>query len=713
METSLYRIAREITNERKIQMKMWYEKDLRRILVDMHIPDWDERLLKDFSAERYAAMMKKAHVTVAEIYAGNSLGICFWPTKTGYMHRQLTGRDILGETIAACQKEGIDVQIYFSVWATIPYKTHPEWRMIFEDGKGSCENFVFFGNGRFGICCPNTGFRNYFLEELDELNSRYDACGFWIDNLAWWNSICYCPSCRRLYKDETGEDIPRAVDWNDPHFLRFAEWRERSLANFAQAITDTIKKRTPDRTVTIQSGTMIGGWGSAISENFIKASEYLAGDFTGDRIQQSLVCKFFSAFSAHKPMEFMTPRCESLFDHTTERPFENLLMRSYAALANQASFTLIDAIDPEGTLDERFYEHAQKINDSYARYEAYISGTSVPLADVAIYHSFDSQIDTDIEAPVPIERRKEWGSKHWKELSHMAQAFGEAHLLFTFTGRGQNFSRYPVIVLSDASRLTDAECEALQAYVANGGRLYASYCSSLYNPEKGMRNDFALANLFGVHYKGRTQKMTYIAPEGESLLNGFCTKRYPVTLEGRQLRLSADNGVKIEGTLVLPVSEASENIRFSSGISNPPMLPQGTPALVRHAFGKGEVIYCAGKLEENPFAFQQKIFEKILFELRGKPFIETEAPASTEITVFDQPDENKFVISLLNLPAELPAIPVFGLKVKFLLPEGVRAERLLLLPEETPFPFEKTSDAVEFTLPRLNEFAMFLLEYSK
>ena len=51
-----------------MQEKKWFQKELFRILVDMHIPDWDSRFLRDFSPERYADMMALAGVDTAEIY---------------------------------------------------------------------------------------------------------------------------------------------------------------------------------------------------------------------------------------------------------------------------------------------------------------------------------------------------------------------------------------------------------------------------------------------------------------------------------------------------------------------------------------------------------------------------------------------------------------------------------------------------------------------
>lgn len=371
--------------------KFWFQKSLRRMLVDMHIPDWDERFLKDFSPEHYAEMMRLAKVDTAEIYAGSCLGLCYWPTETGFRHRQLHGRDLLGETIAACRKREINVQIYLNVWNRAAYDAHPEWRIQLYDCKGTVEHT----GTRFGLCCPNTGFRQYFLSLLNELNTRYKCSGFWIDMIGNYH-YCYCPACRKRFREETPFiEIPRMVNWNDPAWLAYDRCRRYWLDEFAEAIQKTIKNKEPKRTVTLQCQSIMRGRSSGIGNNFLKCSDYFAGDFDGGNVEQSCICKFFFMLSKHHPIEFMTPRCESLVHHTTSRSYDNLLMRSYAAIANQAAFTLIDAIDPRGTLDRRFYETARRLNNSYSRYEPYIDGNSQAVFDVGIYHSYESLVDLE------------------------------------------------------------------------------------------------------------------------------------------------------------------------------------------------------------------------------------------------------------------------------------------------------------------------------
>ena len=45
--------------------KPWYKKNLSRLLVDMHIPDWNDAFLADFSVEKYAQMMKLSGIAAA------------------------------------------------------------------------------------------------------------------------------------------------------------------------------------------------------------------------------------------------------------------------------------------------------------------------------------------------------------------------------------------------------------------------------------------------------------------------------------------------------------------------------------------------------------------------------------------------------------------------------------------------------------------------
>lgn len=119
--------------------KKWYHCSYRRNLVDMHIPDWDERFLADFDSQSYADLLELAKVDMAMIYTSSCLGISNWPTPVGHMHSGLNGRDIVGELIEKCREKGMNVLLYLNFWSTWAYNEHPEWRFINSRGEGTAE----------------------------------------------------------------------------------------------------------------------------------------------------------------------------------------------------------------------------------------------------------------------------------------------------------------------------------------------------------------------------------------------------------------------------------------------------------------------------------------------------------------------------------------------------------------------------------------------
>ena len=75
--------------------KRWYETAYRRAVIDMHIPDWDEKFLSEFDAEQYVAMLVKSRAQSIVAYGQSHVGLFNYPTQVGQQHRGLKGRNIL------------------------------------------------------------------------------------------------------------------------------------------------------------------------------------------------------------------------------------------------------------------------------------------------------------------------------------------------------------------------------------------------------------------------------------------------------------------------------------------------------------------------------------------------------------------------------------------------------------------------------------------
>ena len=98
-------------------------------------------------------------------------------------------------------------------------------------------------------------------------------------------------------------------------------------------------------------------------------------------------------------------------------------------------------------------------------------------------------------------------------------------------------------------------------------------------------------------------------------------------------------------------------------------------------------------------------------DLLGEPFsFEMDAPKCVEIALFDDREERRLIVHLINLQKELPNIPVEGIRVRVRL-NGREPGRLLVLPEGSALPYTLENGCAAFTAPRLETHAMFALTY--
>lgn len=696
-------------------MTRWFTTSFRRNLVDMHIEDWDERFLSRYDPEKHVEMLALARVTTAMVYAQSHVGLCYWPTRIGHMHKNLAGRDVLGELISRCHDQGMSVVVYYTLtFVNRAYDEHPDWRIVTpqgRDGRG-------FGLPRYGICCPNTPYRDFALAQTEEIVSGYRFEGLWLD-MTFWPDVCYCPSCQARYRAETGRDIPRVVNWEDPEWVRFQRKREAWLAEFAQLCTSTAKRLSlnPDLTVTHQANGLVWDWNMGPSLELARAMDYLSADLYGDSLAQSFTSKFFYNLSQDLPFEYMTSRCPHLFYHTGMKPTELLEAQAFSALAHGAGFLFIDAIDPVGTLDRRVYETMGGVYEKIERYEKYLGGDL--CQDVGLYVSLESRIlpedngkkveEVSTDAGFFRDRRV---PVHSKTARDMAGALLANHVPFgVITKKNiEELTRFKIVILPDVLVMDDEEVKAFEGFVREGGGLLVTRVAARLRKDGTKSDDFLLSELLGVSFRGmRTEFISYVSPtgEGRDLLKPY-TAEYPLGTLGPQATVAAHSGARVLATLTLPFTHPGDPKRFASIHSNPPGLPTEHPSLVLHEYGKGKALYVAANLD---LKAMEDVFLKLLALIRPEPFaFSSNAPRPVEITLFHQKDRRRFLVNLLNFQAELPNIPVLDIEVKIRL-DGKKARGVMELPEENALPFKQADGYVIFIVPRLETFVMAAVDY--
>ena len=683
----------------------WYRNIYRRAVIDMHITDDDPRFLSQFDAQTYVDLVERAQAQSVVLYAHSHVGLCYYPSQVGPVHRGIGGRDLVQEVLERCHARGIKVVIYMSlIFDTAAYRAHPDWRIVNADGQEAA------ARSRYGVCCPNAPYRDYAAALAQEMCRRFDGEGIRFD-MTFWPGVCYCDHCQRRFAAEVGGELPKVVHWEDPRWVAFQRKREQWLAEFAGHLTAAVKAVKPQMSVEHQASTYFHPWRFGVTTQLAQHNDFLQGDFYGDNVQGSLARKVFYNLSPNLPGAFETCIAVDLRNYTALKSQELLTAKACAAVADACAFVFIDTIDPVGTLNPAVYDRMRAVFAQTKPYETFLGGAR--CEDVAVYLSPESKGDFADNGKAVDDPTLSAQAPHVEAIRSVCKALIDHHIPFGVITRRNlaHLARYPVIVLPNVLMLDEEEARALREYVRNGGALYASRYTSLITPDGRRQADFLLGDVFGVTYQGETrEKFTYMAPTAASaaLLAPY-TRRHPLGLYDAQIALAPRPGVEVLATLTLPFTDPADPFHFASIHNDPPGVETERPALVHNRFGQGQAIYAAGDLES--VEAHREVFIRLI-RLLAPPFtLEADAPRAVEITLFHQPERKRYLVNLLNFQKELPNIPVEGIRIRLRL-DGKRPTRALLLPDERPLPFAVAGDRLTLTAPRLETFAMLAVDYA-
>ncbi len=589
---------------------MWYSNLFRRHLLDMHIEDWDDRFLSEFSPQTYVENLKKAQIDYAMIYLQSHVGLCYWPTASGVMHRALDKRpSLLKETVDLCHAAGIRVCGYYSlIYNTREHDKHPEWRMLMDNGHSRRENnsednslaFASVKSGRYGLCCPsNPEYLQFVKTQIDEMLEYFELDALFFD-MPFWAHTCYCDHCKKAF----GKDIPMPVT-DEVHQFKF-----KQMGKFIRAVTDHVKARRPDMPVEHNSAASVAGNICGCGEDVLDCCDYVGGDLYGGLYNHSFACKFFRSNSKNQPFEQMLSRCKpALRMHTLSKTDQELKLEIAVTLAHHGATLMIDAIDPIGTMDTRVYERIGRVFDWQKPYEKHLSGR--PLADVGLYYGMRSRRLGD-----------DYNSREC--CVNIGKTLIGKHVLHDVIGTFGSLD-YPLILAPSLSNLEDKS--RLLQYVEQGGCLYISGCEDVAFVEQ----------LTGNTVEGmRNASQVYMAPAGRDL--GEFTAEYPMPFEVKKVPLVKAEKSRVLATLTFPYTDADE-VRFAAIHSNPPGDKTDYAALTMSCYGKGKVLWSALPIEGVAYDEFRDIFWDLCVELCPvSPTLTTDAPVGVEMTAFELED---------------------------------------------------------------------------
>lgn len=664
-----------------------------RLLIDNHISDIKDSYMRNFSPEKYVRMVKMSGVESAMVYACCHNGNCYYPTRTGHMHKNLDGRDIFGETIGLLRKNGIvPVAYYTATFHNDCAKRFPGSRIIDSSGNSSDQRYHF--------TCPNQREAVEFYKEQIREIVQYDISGIFLD-MSFWPSVCVCDACRK----KSGKDFPEVIDWSDPQWVTFQRFREKSMSDFAAELTATAKSCKPGIAVTHQFSPVLGGWYLGQSSGIAEASDYSSGDFYGGNLQQRFGVKAFDAFSRKRPFEFMTSRCVDLHDHTSSKAEEELFLCALTTLANGGAYFFIDAINPDGSLNEKFYRQLQELNCKLEPFKQAVAKHKYTLyAEVGLCFSIECCVERNIDGQKLADLNNGWASNmHVRKNAVLDEALGTAgvlnsmHIPFKIVKKGDDLEKYKVVIINNCAHLTTEECQALRNFAASGGVLIATGATSLYDFYGNTTGNFQLADVFGVDFSGKfSDKINYSGPD-------HVLAKTPAPLAVPRA------GTEVRGFLSMPDFPARDKDCFASIHSDPPGDMTEYPAWTVNDYGKGRCVWIAASVLMLRQYSQQEFCKQIFAEFLPTVLSERcDLHPAAEFTMLKPETGKSRIYAIVNLQNDFPVVPLRNIHFECKAPEDFR--RLIRVSDNSEIKFERSGKNISFCIPELGHAEFFLFE---
>lgn len=430
-----------------------------------------------------------------------------------------------------------------------------------------------------------------------------------------------------------------------------------------------------------------------------EASDYASGDFYGGRRQQRLAVKVFDAYSTKKPFEFMTSRCVTLYDHTSVKSDDELFLHALTTLANGGAYFFIDAINPDGTLEESFYRRLQALNGKLAPFKNMIaSHRPVPSAEVGIYFSMNSCVSRRSSGISLRELKESGGNMDFRKNDVVEELLGITDLLQSLhipcriiTERTEDYSGLKALIAANADYLPDTEYEKFRRFTASGGLFIATGSTSRFNDKGQYSGNFILADVFGVNDSGRdTETMQLYGAAGPfSLIRRHLAARHSFDGKGSRIRQPAGFPRQRSGSLRLdPFQPAGKNNRLCRS--------DGT------SIRRGKCFRFHSNLLGIRRHSQQE-FSRNFLRAHLPPFV-TESenlPNSTEITLLKSTTSDSLLLGIVNYQEELPNIPLLGIHLTIRLAGQDKIRKIIRASDGREVAFRQENGLLSFEIPRL------------
>jgi hypothetical protein len=671
--------------------EFWYQR-LRRVgqinmteadPVQLNIDEW---------ADYWASLKVDAvQVSVTGILA-------YYPSAVPF-HKHgkfLNGRDFFGDCFRAAKKRGLRVLARMSPdlqWEDA-LKPHPEWFQ--RDAQG---NFLAHTEDPrpYRTCMFSKYFSEHIPAIMREVNSRYDVDGIFTNG---WPPlgripICYCDACKRVGRYDT------AASWDKFNGRVVELWK---------LYDGTAKEKNRANLYFGNLGGSIHATANLkqlgeVSQWFNCDNQGRGGDDTpiwGCTLQGrvcSAVMKGKTSTNVTAAWSTGTPRWRNV----AKSPLEaRMWMNETVASGMVPWYHFIGGQNGMGE-DRRWLQPGREYFQWLAKHDRHLTNVR-PIANLGVVMGQRTHLfyKTPFNGPVQ------------QYIDGLYYALLDGRFLFDFVHEDDlgpaTLQKYTALLLPNTAFLSDEQCRQLEAYVAGGGSLLATFETSMYNERGERRRDFGLGKVFGIErggdVKGTNGNAFYAHIEKKhAIVDGFTDTNW---LPGAEFRIP----IKPVAGPILTVVPGY--VAYPPELSYPPEPRTNEPAVVVGERGRSRLVYFPGDIERTMWRSGHTDLNRLLqnsirWVTRG------EAPVSITgdgaIEAFAWETQAGYAVHVLNYTN--PAMhrgwirdfyPIGEQKVRIQLPPGRKVSRIDLLRADQNASFTTSGGFVEFTIPKVVDY---------
>jgi hypothetical protein len=674
----------------------WFDKPMRWVqltLVENDPGTFDPQFWLDY--------FRRLHADAATLSAGGI--VAYYPTNVPLHHRSawLANSDPFGVLVAGCRSMGMRV-----VARTDPHAAREEVRAAHPDWIARNVNGEFrrhWANPELLVTCALGPYNFEFMDRVHrEIVEQYKVDGIFSNRWAPQGGDCYCDNCQKNFRDATGLELPRSTDRRDPARRAYVAWRKTRLTELWKKWDATVRAANAEASF-IPNGP----------PDLKTAGELAAIQFTDNQARRGVTppwnngrrAKEFRSVMGRRPIGgIFSVGLEEAYrwkDSVQSEPEIRLWVAEGTANGMRPWITKFSGV----LYDRRWLPVVERIYDWHYRHERYLRNET-PLARVALLHSEQ----TAAEHPGMAQ-----GDRHEDHMLGMYHSLVESRIPFELVHEAfltpDRLDRFKLLILSDAAALSDAQCRAIREYVSRGGSLLGTFASSLLDESGRRRENFGLADLFGVTFTGRVDgpmQNSYLS------LDPDATGARHSVLDGLEGTPRIINGVfRLD---VRPTVDFPSPITLIPTYPDLPMedvYPRVTHTTTRELYlrdlGRSRVAYIPWDIDRTLWDVMcvdhlRLLRNTIEWTANEPPPVDVKGPGLLDVTVWRQRDS--MTVHLVNLTNPMmmkgplrEVIPIGPEQLTVRLPDGAKPKKVQLLTAGKTVDYKLTGTAVMLTVP--------------